>query len=110
MKQLSFVLAIALILIAVPTGDTEARLHPDGFKALDKDTGEDHPWGGESDWSLTPDPISSHDREDLMFTTGYSPLEFLVWKLIINVWIIDDPQTDIPDEENGHSETITSRN
>lgn len=120
MKQLILVLAVALILIAIPLGNTEARLHPDGFRALDKDNGEDHPWGGESDWQAEPDPISSPVKDVQVFSTGYSPFDYYMWSLIINVWTINEPKTDVivsddipggtTNEENEQSETITSRN
>ena len=122
MKHLIFVLAVALILIAIPFGNTDARLHPDGYKAINKDTGEDHPWGGEGNSGGDPIPISSPANDELSYTTEYSVFGVFVWKFIINIWIIEDHKTEISisndinaetgilDEETGQAETTTSRN
>ncbi|MEA2030458.1 MAG: hypothetical protein U9N55_02525 [candidate division Zixibacteria bacterium] len=112
MKQVIFVLAMALMLVATIGTNTEASQYPYGYGPVDRDIGDDHPWGGEGFAGDNPLLAPSPAKDQFDFSTSVSSYDFFMWKLIIPLWIIDSPKSDASisdDIDDGTNTNINDR-
>ncbi len=86
MKRVICAIAAALLFSAVLMPSADARLYPYGYEPIDRDSGEDHPWGGEQNNGPQPVLISSPD--DQVSITGSVTLDAFMFKLFAP-WIFD---------------------
>ena len=80
MKKVFSLFAVALLLLAVTWDPAEARENPYEYKEIFRDTGEDHPWGGGSEY----DPSSGSDLTSTgshFIVTDRITLDMFLWKL-----------------------------
>lgn len=87
MKRMLCILALVLMLIASAWNSSEARLNPYTYQPVERDTGDDHPWGGEQNVNPDPAPIRSSGGAQTFSITGSVQLDGFFYRLIMPFWL-----------------------
>lgn len=86
MKRILCILLAAVFMLSLAWDGVIARSNPIGYHPIDRDSGEDHPWGGEE--NLVPDPTPIRSAVDESYTiTGLVMLDNIVWRLVTTFWL-----------------------
>ena len=106
MKRVLCALLVAVLLLATAWDGVVARTNPLGYKPVDRDNGEDHPWGGEE--RLDPDPTPIRSAVNPGYTlTGFVQFDNFLWRLVTTYWIdhitVVEPTTVTEGSTNYHT-------
>lgn len=90
MKRVLCVLIVAVLLFATTWNSVSARQNPLGWKPIERDNGDDHPWGGEQNISTDPTPIRVAEGPSYS-VTGLVQLDTFLMRLFTRYWLQELP-------------------
>ena len=90
MKRVLCILIVAMLLVATTWDSISARQNPLGWKPVERDSGDDHPWGGEQNIGTEPMPIRAAESPSYSIT-GLVQLDTFLLKLFTRYWLNELP-------------------